>query len=204
MQASSKHGLAVNEPSLVQIMVVAWLAQSHYLNQCFDILNQTLRNILQRNTYRNAYTSFKKMHLKMSAKSRPFCLGQPMGRFLWYIPFCMHAVLFCFERRGNCVIGPVPGKKMKVAWEKYTHIKQHLTVSTILRRWITFRDNVVSNSMRDSVKDWANDIFIIFCMDCLLGDCHYIVQWHNIDYWTALLSCNLFEIILWQVPENNH
>ena len=49
------------------------MAPSHYLNQCWDIVNWTIRNKLQWNFYWNS--NIEKMHLKMSAKWRLFCLG---------------------------------------------------------------------------------------------------------------------------------
>ena len=49
---------------------------SHYLNQCWNIVNWIIGNKLQWNLNRNTHISFKKMHLKMSSgKLRPFCLG---------------------------------------------------------------------------------------------------------------------------------
>ena len=45
-------------------------APSHYLNQCWNVVSWTLRNKLQWNLQR---FSFKKMHLKISAKWCPFC-----------------------------------------------------------------------------------------------------------------------------------
>ena len=48
-------------------------APSHYLNQCWNIVNCTPRNKLQWNVN---WISYKKIHLKMSSgKWRPFCLG---------------------------------------------------------------------------------------------------------------------------------
>ena len=56
--------------------LAAWLAPSHYLNQCWNIVNWTLGNKLRRNLNRNLYLSSKEMHLKMSSGNwRPFCLG---------------------------------------------------------------------------------------------------------------------------------
>ena len=56
--------------------LVAWTAPTHYLNQCWNIVNWTLGNKLQWNSNRNSNIFIKKMHLKMSSgKSRPFCLG---------------------------------------------------------------------------------------------------------------------------------
>ena len=48
---------------------------SHYLNQCWLIVKWTRRKIFQWNHSQNSYISFKKMHFKMSAKLRQFCLG---------------------------------------------------------------------------------------------------------------------------------
>ena len=41
-------------PSLVQIWLVAWSAPSHYLNQCWNIVNWALRNKLQWNSNLNS------------------------------------------------------------------------------------------------------------------------------------------------------
>ena len=55
---------------------LAWTTPSHYLKQCWNIVNWPLGNKLQW-TFDQAHTfSFKKMHLKLSSvKWRPFCLG---------------------------------------------------------------------------------------------------------------------------------
>ena len=51
-------------------------APSHYLNQCWNIVNRTLGNKLQWNLNAIETFSFKEMHLKLSsAKWRPFCIG---------------------------------------------------------------------------------------------------------------------------------
>ena len=57
-----------------------WSAPSHYLNQCLNIVDWTLRNKLQWNFYRNSNIFIhEKMHLKMaSAKWRPFSPGLNM------------------------------------------------------------------------------------------------------------------------------
>ena len=53
-----------------------WLATSHYLNQCWNIVSCTLRNKLQWNLNWNSYVFIKKMHLKLlSEKWRPFSLS---------------------------------------------------------------------------------------------------------------------------------
>ena len=46
-------------------LFVALSAQSHYLNQCRDIVNWPLKNKLQWNVNRNAYNFITKMHLKI-------------------------------------------------------------------------------------------------------------------------------------------
>ena len=57
--------------------LVAYSAPSHYLNQCWVIVNRTLRNQLQWNLIEIQNFSFTKMHWKMSsAKWRPFCPGE--------------------------------------------------------------------------------------------------------------------------------
>ena len=59
--------------------IVAWTSPTHYLNQCWNIINCTIGNKLHWNINRNWYVSFKKIHLKMSSgKWRPFCHGLNM------------------------------------------------------------------------------------------------------------------------------
>ena len=62
-----------------RLWLVAWSAPSHYLNQCWKIVNWNLRNREQTSvkSLTKIHTfSFKKMHLKISSvKWRPFCLG---------------------------------------------------------------------------------------------------------------------------------
>ena len=69
-----------NISSLVQIMACAWLAPSHYLNPCRNILHWILRNKLQWNLNSNLYifiqeNAFSYVVWKMAAiLSRPQCL----------------------------------------------------------------------------------------------------------------------------------
>ena len=57
--------------------LVTYSAPSHYLNQCWVIINWILRNKLQRNFNQSMKFSFTSMHLKMSpATWRPFCSGE--------------------------------------------------------------------------------------------------------------------------------
>ena len=63
--------------ALVQIMLVACSAPSHYLNHWWVIVNWTLRNKLQWSfNIKIQIYSFTRMHLKTSSvKWRPFCPG---------------------------------------------------------------------------------------------------------------------------------
>ena len=54
-------------PSWVQIMVVAWSAPSHYLNQWWNIVNWTLETNFSETAIEIHTFSFKKMHLKLSS-----------------------------------------------------------------------------------------------------------------------------------------
>ena len=58
--------------ALVQIWLAAYSAPSHYLNQCWVIVNWTRRNKIQWNSNQSKSLSFMEIHLKMlSAKRRP-------------------------------------------------------------------------------------------------------------------------------------
>ena len=62
---------------------------SHFLNQCWFIINLTLTNKLQWNSIRNTKLFFMKMHLKMSSvKWRSFCPGG--DELLTYTTFFVH------------------------------------------------------------------------------------------------------------------
>ena len=53
-----------------------WRVPSHYQDQCWNIVERTLRNKLQWNFDRIQIFSLKKMRLKVSSSKRqPFCLG---------------------------------------------------------------------------------------------------------------------------------
>ena len=68
---------------LVQIMACAWKAPSHYLNQCWNIVNWTSGNKLKCNLNRNLYffiqaNAFENVVWKMAAiLSRPQCVLNP-------------------------------------------------------------------------------------------------------------------------------
>ena len=65
-------------------LVGAWLAPSHYLNQCWYIVNSNCRNKRQWKFNRNLNIFIKEMHLEMSsAKRRPFSLGLNVLTFRW-------------------------------------------------------------------------------------------------------------------------
>ena len=54
--------------------LVAWSAPSHFLIQCWNIINWTLGNFNEI-VIENYLFSFKKMHLKLSGNCGPFCLS---------------------------------------------------------------------------------------------------------------------------------
>ena len=63
----------VNKPSLVQIM--ACRLASNYLNQCCNIVNQTLGNKLRWNLNRNLYIFIQENAFENIWKWQPYCLG---------------------------------------------------------------------------------------------------------------------------------
>ena len=75
----SKPGLVFSVPADAPVgnqKNSAWSAPSHYLNQCWNVVNKTPKNKLQWKSIQNTKFSFMKMHLKTSsAKRRPFCPG---------------------------------------------------------------------------------------------------------------------------------
>ena len=64
--------VSVNQPSLVQH--VALLAPSHYLNQCWNIVNRTHGNTLQWNLNGNLYIFIQENTFE-NGDLQPFCLG---------------------------------------------------------------------------------------------------------------------------------
>ena len=64
----------------------SWTAPSHYLNQCWDIIDWILRNKLQWNFNQNSYIFIQENAFKLSSgKCRPFCLGLNVlnGAWIW-------------------------------------------------------------------------------------------------------------------------
>ena len=72
---------SLNQPSLGQIMACCLTGTSHYLNQCWDIVNWTLRDKLKWNLNRNSHifiqeNAFENVVWKMAAiLSRPQCVN---------------------------------------------------------------------------------------------------------------------------------
>ena len=66
---------SVNLPSLVQIITCPSSAPSHYLKQCWNIVNPKLRNKLRWNLNRNLYIFTKKCIWKCRQEMSAFCLG---------------------------------------------------------------------------------------------------------------------------------
>ena len=72
---------------------------SHYLNYCSDIVNWTLRNILQWNLNRNSYIFIKKMHGNISSgKWRPFCLGHNVLKDTIWMAFFHQNGFHCLKQ----------------------------------------------------------------------------------------------------------
>ena len=66
-------------------MACRLVGASHYLNQCWNIVNCAIRDKLQWQFHRIQIFSVNKMHLKISStKWRPFCLGLKVLKYLSY------------------------------------------------------------------------------------------------------------------------
>ena len=75
--------ICVSSDALIQIMVVASSAPSHYLNQCWNIVNWTLGNRLKWNLNRNLYIFIQEIAFEMSSgKWRSLFLGLNVLTFL--------------------------------------------------------------------------------------------------------------------------
>ena len=81
----SKPGLVFSVPADAPVgnqKNSVWSAPSHYLNQCWNVVNKPPKNKLQWKSIQNTKFSFMKMHLKTSsAKRRPFCPGGDVLKF---------------------------------------------------------------------------------------------------------------------------
>ena len=69
--------------SLVQIMACHLAGTSHYLNQCWNIINWTLRNKLQWNVYRNSCIFIQENECTNLAWEKAAILSRP-----WYVKHC--------------------------------------------------------------------------------------------------------------------
>ena len=70
--------------SLVQVMTWHMLVPSHYLHQCWIIVNWTSRNKFHWNFKQNNVAFIHEKHLKMSsAKWQPFCLSLNVSTKAW-------------------------------------------------------------------------------------------------------------------------
>ena len=79
-------------------LFVAWLALSHYLNQCWNIINLTLRNKLQWNVNRNSYIFSQENTFENAIlKWQPFCLGLNVLKFFLFSKAQIWACL-CLEQ----------------------------------------------------------------------------------------------------------
>ena len=88
-------------PSLVQIWLVAWLTPSHYLDQCWSIVNLTRRNKLHWNVNRNSYifiqeNAFENVVCKMVViLSRPQYVNRGYMSETHVNRWQIYAVYFC-------------------------------------------------------------------------------------------------------------
>ena len=73
-----------------RLWLVASLAPSHYLNQCWLIINWTRRNKYQWKLIKIQFFSFDKMHLKMTAKRQDF-LFRPQCALIKKLPRWLRA-----------------------------------------------------------------------------------------------------------------
>ena len=67
--------------------LVAWTAPSHYLNQCWNIINWTLGNKLQWNFNQNSYIFIHENALKTVVWKKAAILSRPQcvkSRFMWF------------------------------------------------------------------------------------------------------------------------
>ena len=84
-----------------RLWLVAWSAPSHYLNQCWNVVNWTLRIKFKWNFNRNAHifiqaNAFQKVVCKMSAiVSRPQCVKLVFDFLSWF--FSLLNSHFCYE-----------------------------------------------------------------------------------------------------------
>ena len=75
--------------------LVAYSAPSHHKNQCWVIVNWTLRNKFQWNVLKIQNFPFMNMHLKISSVTwRPFCLGGDELTTDYALYVTTHAILF--------------------------------------------------------------------------------------------------------------
>ena len=93
----------------------AWSAPSHYLNQCWNIVNPNLKNKLQWNLKRNSYifiqeNAFENLVCEMAAiLSRPQCIKASWHLFKWCLdtkkatnPCSMHGLNQRWQRILTC------------------------------------------------------------------------------------------------------
>ena len=80
--------------ALVQLRLVTWLIGAKPLNQCWFIVNWTIRNKVRWNSNKMQNFSFMKMHLKMSSvKWRQFCPRGDEYHEGWTLR-CSHALVW--------------------------------------------------------------------------------------------------------------
>ena len=143
-----------NQPWFRQLLL-AWPrpAPSHYLNQCWDIVNWTLRDKLRCNFNWNPHFFFKKRHSKMSSgKLRPCCLG--LNVLLMQYNNCFQLSLKVFQ------------KFQPISETVYTQSLQHTHINMHMSLWFV----VVSTRETDQILSewyatrgrWETRAFLVF------------------------------------------
>ena len=135
-------------------MACPWSAPSHYLNQCWNIVNSKFRNKFQLNINRNFYIfSFKKLS---SGNLQPFCLAHNVLSFRrWSVKY-----LTMFWRHWDL------GHHWKCQCYRMTHVispRGLLQLNFLLRHVISNRDIDVNGDIF-SLLGWIT----ITCYICVM------------------------------------
>ena len=120
-----------------RLWLVAWSTPSHYLNQCWNNINWTLRNKLQWNLNQNSYifiqeNAFDNVLWKMAAiLSRPQCVNLTLWPYMLSFPslyYMMlqgyHLWLFIIGGIGGCLLTSVPNAHKSVNFTNSTKTKK--------------------------------------------------------------------------------
>ena len=118
LRPSDAHIRRWNESSLVQIMACACSAPSHYRNQCWNIVNWTLRNKLQWNFNRNSDIFFQDNSLESVVCEMAAILSRPQ----------------CVKSFPLCPTSVHSGHTLQMCpWELYDYVRTDLINACIER-----------------------------------------------------------------------